>query len=51
MKKQYYKNLWFVLPIIGIKRFDLWGVGEYQYTLCFAWLNRGIDIRLFKKKY
>lgn len=51
MKKQRYLGQWFLLPVIGIKRNDLFVTEEYQYNLCIAWLNRGIDIKLFRKPY
>lgn len=51
MKKVYYTGQWFLSPVIGVKRFELWGEGKYQYNLCLAWLNFGIDIKICKKRY
>lgn len=54
MKKyfiQHYKGQWFLLPVIGIKRCAIWTENTYQYNLCIAWWNFGIDIKLFRKKY
>ena len=49
MKKQHYNGQWFLIPVIGIKRCDLWFERVYQYNLCLAWLNFGIDIKICKK--
>ena len=51
MKKQYYRGQLFLLPVIGIKRYDLWDEGVYQYNLCLAWLNFGVDIKICRKEY
>lgn len=51
MKKQKYNMQWFLLPTIGIKRCDLFAEKMYQYNLCLAWLNFGIDIKICKRKF
>ena len=51
MKIQRYSMQWFIVPTIGIKRCDLFAERIYQYNLCLAWLDVGIDIKICRKKY
>lgn len=51
MKKQHYKDQWFILPVIGIKKNTLWAEKENQYNLCLAWWDFGIDIKICRKKW